>query len=243
METKDPRTTASFVPTLSYGSWKTRLAHFEANTGLMPQAKGGRSSRATNTWTPTATALSAPAPQHVFLQISPAGREHATLTFMGEYNNIKIQQPERSPSRAADPDARRNFGQTNNSARSQRDYYGSNYQSKQTDTSFIALRSDLGAGWKLDDKFYTFSYNNKQPRSPGTNAVSTKIRRPARSRPARISAASSSELGAQRRTYAALSRETMQARSRPASGRLPARPALPNTRSITTPRNRAGRSA
>src|SRR5207248_1401663 len=41
LETKDPRTTASFVPTLSYGSYKTELAHLEFNTGLIPQAKGG----------------------------------------------------------------------------------------------------------------------------------------------------------------------------------------------------------
>ena len=37
---KDPRREMTFVPTLSYGSWNTRLGHFEANTGLLTPLKG-----------------------------------------------------------------------------------------------------------------------------------------------------------------------------------------------------------
>jgi len=35
---KDPRTDLSFVPTVSFGSWNTRLYHFEGNTGLIDKA-------------------------------------------------------------------------------------------------------------------------------------------------------------------------------------------------------------
>lgn len=45
---------------------------------------------------------------------------------------------------------------------SQPNYYGYNYYHVQTDFSYIGLTSDLGHGWKLDNKIYTYRYWNKQ---------------------------------------------------------------------------------
>jgi iron complex outermembrane recepter protein len=176
METKDPRTEASFVPTLSYGSWKTRLAHFEANTGLLPKANGGSLIASyqymdTNGYRTFGTLRRN---TYFFKYLQPIGKK-TTLTFMGEYNNIKFNNPNASPLTGLQIlTLGRNFGQTNNPLDRNGDYYGSNYQVKQTDTSYIALNSDLGGGWKLDDKIYTFSYNNSSHESPGTNGGSTK---------------------------------------------------------------------
>ena len=45
---------------------------------------------------------------------------------------------------------------------SQPNYYGYNFYHVQTDFSYIGVNSDLGHGWKLDNKVYTYRYWNKQ---------------------------------------------------------------------------------
>jgi len=175
METKDPRTEQSFVPTFSYGSWKTRLAHFEANTGIMPQAKGG-SLIASYQYMDSdgyRTFGTLRRNTYFFKYLQPIGRS-TTLAFMGEYNNIKFNNPNASPLTGAQIQTLgRNFGQVADPLDRNGNYYGNNYQVKQTDTAFIALNSDLGAGWKLDDKVYTFSYNNSSHESPANNGGAT----------------------------------------------------------------------
>jgi iron complex outermembrane receptor protein len=45
---------------------------------------------------------------------------------------------------------------------SQPNYYGYNFYHVQTDFSYVGINSDLGHGWKLDSKLYTYRYWNKQ---------------------------------------------------------------------------------
>jgi len=45
---------------------------------------------------------------------------------------------------------------------SQPNYYGYNFYHVQTDFSYIGATSNLGHGWKLDNKVYTYRYWNKQ---------------------------------------------------------------------------------
>jgi iron complex outermembrane receptor protein len=45
---------------------------------------------------------------------------------------------------------------------SQPNYYGYNFYHVQTDFSYIGVNSNLGHGWKLDNKMYTYRYWNKQ---------------------------------------------------------------------------------
>jgi iron complex outermembrane receptor protein len=45
---------------------------------------------------------------------------------------------------------------------SQPNYYGYNFYHVQTDFSYIGVNSNLGHGWKLDNKVYTYRYWNKQ---------------------------------------------------------------------------------
>ncbi len=44
----------------------------------------------------------------------------------------------------------------------QANYYGFNFYHVQTDFEYIGVHSELGHGWKLDDKAYTYRYWNKQ---------------------------------------------------------------------------------
>jgi iron complex outermembrane receptor protein len=44
----------------------------------------------------------------------------------------------------------------------QPNYYGYNFYHVQTDFSYVGVNSDLGHGWRLDSKLYTYRYWNKQ---------------------------------------------------------------------------------
>ncbi len=175
LETKDPRPEASFVPTLSYGSWKTELAHLEFNTGIIPKTSGGSliGSYQYMTTDGYRTFGTLRRNTYFFKYIQPVGtRSH--LTFMGEYNNIKFNNPNASPLTGQQIlTFGRNFAQVADPLDRNGDYYGNNYQVKQTDTGFIAFDSDLGSGWKVDDKVYTFSYNNSSHESPANNGGAT----------------------------------------------------------------------
>lgn len=175
LETKDPTPGASFVPTLSYGSWKTELAHFEVNTGLLPKTNGGSliGSYQYMTTDGYRTFGTLRRNTYFFKYIQPV-TAHSNLTFMGEYNNIKFNNPNASPLTGQQIlQFGRNFGQTDNPLDRNGDYYGNNYQVKQTDTGFIAYDGEFGDGWKFDDKVYTFSYNNSSHESPANNGGST----------------------------------------------------------------------
>ncbi len=176
LETKDPRTTASFVPTLSYGSYNTKLAHFEYNTGILPKTNGG-SLIASYQYMDSdgyKTFGTLRRNTYFFKYIQPIG-QRTTLSFMGEYNNIKFNNPNASPLTGLQIQTfGRNFGQVNDPTNRTGDYYGSNFQVKHTDTSFIALDSDLGNGWKFDDKVYSFSYDNSSHESPDVLGGATK---------------------------------------------------------------------
>jgi len=177
METKDPREEASFVPTLSYGSWKTQLAHFEANTGLLPKANGA-SLIASYQYMDSdgyKTFGTLRRNTYFFKYLQPVSRT-TTLTVMGEYNNIKFNNPNASPLTGLQLQTLgRNFGQVADPLDRNGNYYGNNYQAKQTDTAFIALDSDLGGGWRLNDKAYTFSYSNNSHESPANNGGATLV--------------------------------------------------------------------
>ncbi|WP_295993791.1 TonB-dependent receptor [Rugamonas sp.] len=84
-----------------------------------------------------------------------------TLTAFGSYLNLKNNTPSiKGPTRAqvaqygndyllsADP--------------TQANYYGYNFYNITTDFEYVGLTTNLGHGWKLDDKLYTYRYWNKQ---------------------------------------------------------------------------------
>ena len=174
LETKDPRTTPSIVPTLSYGSYNTQLEHIEFNTGILPNANGGSLIGSYQYMNSDGYRTFGTLMRNTYFlkYLQPVG-QNTTISFMGEYNNIKFNNPNRTPTGQDIIPLGRNFCQTNDPNDRNGDYYGTNYQVKHTDTEFLALNSNLGNGWKLDDKVYSFCYNNVSHESPNTNAGAT----------------------------------------------------------------------
>jgi len=56
---------------------------------------------------------------------------------------------------------------------SRTDYYGYNFYHVQTDFEYFGIHSDLGHGWNLDNKMYTYRYWNKQNYQNGATITTT----------------------------------------------------------------------
>ena len=90
----------------------------------------------------------------------PVG-DSSLLTVFSTINQIHYAQPDSNKGATLDQIARygKNF-QLDNDPRSM-NYQGYNATTKNTDFSYLRLRSELGNGWNTDNQVYTYAYNNQ----------------------------------------------------------------------------------
>lgn len=165
---KDPRTQLSFVPTLSFGSWDTKLYHFEGNTGLLPSLKNGSAIASYQRMETDGYRTNADMVRdtYYFKYLQPIGR-NTTLSILSSVNKITFGNPGTVTQQQIDSFGR-NFGLKDNNAANKLDLLNRryNYQHKDADFEDIGLQTSLGNGWKLDNKVYTYSYNNASHEKP-----------------------------------------------------------------------------
>jgi iron complex outermembrane receptor protein len=163
---KDPRPDEATVLTLSDGSWSTFLGNVEVNTGNLPKLDGA-------SLVLTYQYMSSDGYRsYSYLQrntyylkyVQPIGQS-TTLTVVGNYNNIKFNNPG-TVTQAQINTFGRNFGLDANPFDPNNDYYPYNFQQKQADFEYIALKSKLGSDLSLTDKAYTYYYNNDSHEKP-----------------------------------------------------------------------------
>jgi len=157
---KDPRPDKATVVTVSDGSWNTFLANLEVNTGLLPKLNGG-SVVATYQYMSSdgyRTFSYLQRNTYYLKYVQPLG-QNTTLTVVGNYNNIKFNNPG-AVTQAQINQFGRNFGLDANPFDPNNDYYPYNYQQKQADFEYIGLKSKFGSDFSLNNKAYTYSYNN-----------------------------------------------------------------------------------
>ncbi len=165
---KDPRTEMSFVPTLSFGSWDTKLYHFEGNTGLLPALKNGSAIASYQRMETDGYRTNADMVRdtYYFKYLQPIGK-NTTLTVLSSVNKITFGNPSTVTQSTIDTFGR-NFGLKDDNAANKLDLLNRryNYQAKKADFEDIGLQTVLGNGWKLDNKVYTDSYNNASHEKP-----------------------------------------------------------------------------
>ncbi len=157
---KDPRPDQATVLTLSDGSWNTFLGNLEVNTGTLPQFDGA-SIVATYQYMSSddyRTFSYLQRNTYYLKYIQPIGK-HTTVTVVGNFNNIKFNNPG-TVTQAQINTYGRNYGLDANPFDPNNNYYPYNYQQKQADFEYVALRSDFGSDFSLTDKAYTYAYNN-----------------------------------------------------------------------------------
>ncbi|HVS51170.1 MAG TPA: TonB-dependent receptor [Opitutaceae bacterium] len=165
---KDPRTQMSFVPTISMGSWDTRLYHFEANTGLLPALKDGSAIGSYQRMETDGYRTNADMVRdtYYFKYLQPIGKS-TTLSLLSSVNKITFGNPGTVTQSQIDTFGR-NFGLKDDNAANKLDLLNRryNYQHKTADFEDLGLDTKLGNGWRLENKVYTYSYNNASHEKP-----------------------------------------------------------------------------
>jgi len=165
---KDPRTELSFVPTLSFGSWETRLGHFEANSGLLSAWNNASAIGAYQRMTTNGYRTNSDMARDTYYvkYLQPIGA-NTTITLLSSVNTISFGNPGTVTQQQIDLYGR-NFGLKDNNAANHLDLLNRkyNYQDKKADFEYVGIDTKFGDGWSLEDKVYTYSYNNRSHEKP-----------------------------------------------------------------------------
>ncbi len=164
---KDPRTGLSFVPTLSLGSYDTRLGHFEFNTGLLGNSGGSALASYQRMTTDGYRTNSDMTRDTYFLKyVQPVGKD-TIITLLSSVNKIGFGNPG-TVTQAQIDQFGRNFGLKDDTAANHLDLLNRkyNYQDKKADMEYLGLDTHLGGGWSLQNKIYTYAYDNVSHEKP-----------------------------------------------------------------------------
>lgn len=177
LSSKDPLDTFSFIPTQSFGSYGTSLTHLEVNTGRMDDLGGGKliaSAQYISTDTAKTDGDTSRKTGYIkYVQPIGTGTE---ITFLSNYNYIRFNNPDLSSLTLKQiAQLGRNFGLNNDPTSTNCACY--NFQTKQTDLEYLGVHSALSETWSLDNKVYTYAYDNTSHESPyvGTKASPTNM--------------------------------------------------------------------
>ena len=148
--------------TVSYGSFNTRLLDAEYDSGrfgsdgssrLMLEAHQMKSDGYQTFNNQQRDAVSGK------YEVSVSGKTQVTV--FGSYILVHANTPNtKGPTRAQVAQFGDNYLLSGNP--SDANYYGYNFYRIPTDFDYVGIRSDLGHGWSVDTKVYTYSYYNKQ---------------------------------------------------------------------------------
>ncbi|WP_267226578.1 TonB-dependent receptor [Dyella silvae] len=177
LSSKDPTDSFSFIPTQSFGSYSTSLTHLEVNSGKLNDLGGGKFiASAQYMSTDTAKTNGDMSRKTGYIKyVQPIG-ESTELTFLSNYNYIRFNNPNLS-SLTEDQIQQldRNFGLNNDPTSTNCACY--NYQTKETDLEYLGVHSLLSDTWSVDNKVYTYAYDNTSHESPyvGTKVSKTNM--------------------------------------------------------------------
>ncbi|PWU10146.1 MAG: TonB-dependent receptor, partial [Terriglobia bacterium] len=148
--------------TTSYGSFNTRMLALDADSGQF--GPGKKSSLTMNIHQMLSDGYQTFNYQKRvagFLKYQYRLNDRTTITVFGGLVDLWTNTPNlKGPSRAQIGAFGDNYLLSNDP--SQPNYYGYNFYHVQTDFEYIGLHSELGHGWRFDNKLYTYRYWNKQ---------------------------------------------------------------------------------
>jgi len=157
---KDPRPDRATVLTVSDGSWNTFLGNVEVNTGDLPQLNNASLVMTYQYMSSDGYRTFSYLQRNTYYlkYVEPIG-QNTTLTVVGNYNNIKFNNPGTATQGQINAYGR-NYGLDANPFDTNNNYYPYNWQQKQADFEYIGVKSKFGGGFSLEDKAYTYYYNN-----------------------------------------------------------------------------------
>ena len=168
LSSKDPRTEWGFIPTLSAGSWNTRLGHFEINSGLLSSLNRASAIASYQRMTTDGYRTNSDMKRDTYYvkYLQPIG-QGTTLTLLSSVNKVSFGNPGTVSQQQIDL-LGRNFGLSNDNAANHLDLLNRkyNYQKKKADFEYVGLETKFGNGWSVENKAYTYSYDNRSHEKP-----------------------------------------------------------------------------
>src|SRR5450830_486228 len=157
----------------SYGSWNTHLESAEYESGQF--GKDGDSNLLINVHQMDSEGyqtFNKQRRQALSLKYQFAVSENTAITVFGSSIELTANTPNaKGPTRAQIALLGDNYLMSNDPKRA--DYFGYNRYDVSSDFEYIGINSDLGNGWKLDDKLYTYAYDNQQKYNSTTTISAT----------------------------------------------------------------------
>jgi iron complex outermembrane recepter protein len=157
---KDPRADEATVLTFSDGSWNTFLGNVEVNTGNLAKLNGASIVMTYQYMSSDGYRSFSYLQRNTYYlkYVQPIAKD-TTLTVVANYNNIKFNNPG-AVTQAQINAYGRNYGLDDNPFDPNDNFYPYNYQQKQADFEYIGLKSKFAGDFSLNDKAYTYYYNN-----------------------------------------------------------------------------------
>jgi iron complex outermembrane recepter protein len=160
--------------TASYGSFNTRMLALDADTGQFG-GKDKKSSITINVHQMLSDGYQTYNHQKRdagFIKYQYRLTQKTTITVFSGIVDLWTNTPNtKGPTRAQVAQFGDNYLMSGDPA--QGNYYGYNFYHVQTDFEYIGLHSDLGQGWTIDNKVYTYRYWNKQNYNSATSISKT----------------------------------------------------------------------
>lgn len=160
--------------TASYGSWDTRLFAAEVDTGNFgPDGSSNLLLSANQMNSDGYETLNDQQRQNISAKYQYALTDKTTLTLFGTTEEVKANTANGSPTRSELATYGKDYYLVDDPT--QPNYQGYNFYRVHTDFEYFGIASELGWGWKLDNKLYAYDYHNKQfydsalPAVPATN--------------------------------------------------------------------------
>jgi iron complex outermembrane receptor protein len=146
----------------SYGSWDTRMFIVEHETGQF--GPDGRSNLLFNVQQMNSNGYETynyQDRQALSFKYRYLVSSSTELTAVESYMDVKNNQLDAgAPTRAQVAQFGPNYLNSNDPTQS--NYFGYNLYNVVTSFQYIGIKSDLGNGWKLDDKLYNYGYHNQE---------------------------------------------------------------------------------
>jgi iron complex outermembrane recepter protein len=162
LSSKKPMQEQQTSVSTTFGTWNTRLYGVSYESGRL--ANHGDATVQLNYQRLTSDGYLSFSPvksENVMLKFERPVGDASLLTLFTSVNKIKYAQPDSNKGATLTQIAA--FGknyQLDNDPTSM-NYQGYNHTTKDTDFSYLRLRSALGNGWNVDNNLYTYAYNNQ----------------------------------------------------------------------------------
>ena len=174
LRSKDPLDDFEVIPTQTFGSYSTTLSHLEFNSGRMDGFGGGKLIASAQYYdSDTFRSDSGVHRKTAYIKyVQPVGTD-TEITVLSNYNDIKFNNPDKTTLTQAQINTLgRDFGLNHDQFSTDCTCY--NHQTKQTDMEYLSIKSALTPDWTLDNKTYTYYYNNDSNEAPTIGTATSK---------------------------------------------------------------------